>query len=100
MAHFARLNKDNMVEHVSVIRNEDILDEDGNESEAVGIAYCQFLYGADTIWRQTSYNATFRKNYAGTSFYYDEELDAFIPPQPDPSWQLNTTNCQWEPPVN
>ena len=98
MAHFAQLDADNIVQRVIVINNSDILDEHGNESEAVGIAFCQSLYGAETIWRQTSYNATFRKNYAGAGYRYDAALDAFIAPQPYPSWSLNTTTCQWEAP--
>jgi hypothetical protein len=98
MAHFAQLNASSIVQEVIVVNNSDILDPDGNESEAVGIAFCQSLFGADTIWRQTSYNGTFRCNYAGTGFYYDTDLDAFIAPQPFPSWTLNAF-CQWEAPV-
>ena len=98
MAHFAQLNANSIVQDVIVVNNSDILDPDGNESEAVGIAFCQSLFGADTIWRQTSYNASFRCNYAGAGFRYDTDLDAFIAPQPFPSWSLNAT-CQWEAPV-
>jgi hypothetical protein len=98
MAHFAELDANNIVQRVIVINNSDILDEQGNESETIGIAFCQSLYGAETIWRQTSYNATFRKNYAGTGYRYDVDLDAFIAPQPYLSWSLNTTTCQWEAP--
>ena len=99
MAHFAQLNASSIVQEVIVVNNSDILDPDGNESEAVGIAFCQALFGADTIWRQTSYNGTFRCNYAGIGSYYDTDLDAFIAPQPFPSWTLNTTTCQWAAPV-
>lgn len=99
MAHFASLDPADIVQTVIVICNSDILDAEGNESEAVGIAYCQRLYGADTRWVQTSYNANFRKNYAGIGSRYDAELDAFIPPQPYPSWTLNEETAQWEPPV-
>jgi hypothetical protein len=98
MAHFAQLNADNIVTHVSVVDNDKTLDDDGNESEAVGIAYCQSVHGAETIWRQTSYNATFRKNYAGIGYRYDTTLDAFIAPKPYPSWHLNTDTCQWNAP--
>ena len=99
MAHFAQLNSSSIVQQVIVVSNSDILDPDGNESEAVGIAFCQALFGADTIWRQTSYNGIFRCNYAGAGFSYDTDLDAFIAPQPFPSWSLNTTTCQWQAPV-
>lgn len=98
MAHFAELDASSIVQRVIVINNSDILDEHGDESEAVGIAFCQSLYGAETIWRQTSYNGSFRKNYAGTGYRYDADLDAFIAPQPYLSWSLNTTTCQWEAP--
>ena len=98
MAHFAQLDANNIVERVIVVDNDNILDADGNESEAVGIAYCQALFGANTIWRQTSYNGNFRKNYAEAGYRYDADLDAFIAPQPFPSWSLNTETCQWEAP--
>ena len=98
MAHFAKLNASSIVQEVIVVNNSDILDPDGIESEAVGIAFCQSLFGADTIWKQTSYNASFRCNYAGIGFRYATDLDAFIAPQPFPSWLLNAS-CQWEAPV-
>ena len=98
MAHFAQLNASSIVQRVIVVDNINTTDLDGNESEAIGIAYCQALYGNETIWRQTSYNATFRCNYAGAGFYYDTDLDAFIAPQLFPSWTLNAS-CQWQAPV-
>ena len=99
MAHFAQLDASNIVQDVIVVDNSNILDPDGKESEAIGIAYCQSLYGAATVWRQTSYNATFRKNYAGIGFTYDEAIDAFVPPQLFPSWSLNGETAQWEAPT-
>jgi len=98
MAHFAELDANNIVLRVIVVNNSDILDQYGYESENVGVAFCRSLFGAETIWRQTSYNATFRKNYAGIGYRYDAALNAFIAPQPYPSWSLNTTTCQWEAP--
>ena len=50
-------------------------------------------------WRQTSYNNTFRKNYAGIGYTYDEQRDAFIPPKSYPSWILNEDTCLWDPPT-
>jgi len=69
-------------------------------------------------WIQTSYNTrggihynpetnepsvdqskALRKNYAGVGFTYDKDKDAFISPQPYPSWTLNETTCLWDPPV-
>lgn len=101
MAHFAEIdsNLDNVVLRVLVIGNDDILDENGEESEALGIAFCKSLFGEETEWVQTSYNQNFRKNYAGANWFYDEGRDAFIPPQPFASWSLNEETCHYNPPV-
>jgi hypothetical protein len=98
MAHFAKLDSDNKVVHVSVVDNDVILTEDGTESEELGIEHLLLIHGPST-WKQTSYNSNFRKNYAGIGFTYDETLDAFIPPKPYPSWSLNEETCKWEPPI-
>lgn len=97
MAHFAELDSSNVVLRVVVIDNAKIT-HDNVEDEAKGIALCRDLFGADTNWLQTSYNGNFRKNYAGSGYRYDADLDAFIPPQPFPSWELNVAMCQWEAP--
>lgn len=97
MAHFAELDSNNTVLRVIVVNNNDILDSNGQESEEVGINFCKGLFGGE--WKQTSYNANFRKNYAGIGYTYDGVLDAFIPPQPYPSWILNQSTCLWEAPV-
>ena len=76
MAHFAELDDKNYVLRVVVVDNDDLLDENGQESEAKGIARCQELFGGK--WVQTSYNANFRFKYAGVGDYYDEELDRFV----------------------
>ena len=94
MAHFAQLDENNMVLQVIVVHNNELMDN-GVESEAKGIAFCQSLFPG-TRWVQTSYNANFRKNYAGQGYTYDPNLDGFIPPQPYPSWILNNQTCQWE----
>lgn len=99
MAHFAQLDSNNAVIQVIVVNNETIEHLPFPESEAVGTAFCQSLFGEHTAWKQTSYNASFRKNYAGMGFIYDGVLDAFIAPKPYPSWLLNTNTAQWEPPV-
>jgi len=70
MAHFARLNVDKVVE-VIVINNDVIGNPTGLEGEATGIAFCQSLFGADTQWAQTSYNANFRGKYAGVGDTFD-----------------------------
>lgn len=107
MAHFANLDEDNLVTQVIVVDNNDILDEQGNESEEVGIQFCKNLFGTSK-WKQTSYNTRanehpkgnpFRKNYAGIGYTYDEIKDAFIPPQPFPSWELCEETYLWQSPV-
>lgn len=97
MAHFARIDEANVVQQVIVVNNNELMDN-GVESEAKGIAFCQMLFPG-TNWVQTSYNANFRKNYAGTGYTYDATLDGFVPPQPYPSWTVNPDTCQWEAPV-
>lgn len=99
MAHFAQLNENNIVINVIVIHNNELLDENGNESEAKGIQFCKDHYGQDTVWVQTSYNGNIRKNYAGLNYTYDIGLDAFIPPRPFPSWILNDKTYSWDPPI-
>ena len=97
MAHFAQLNEENLVTQVIVVANQDTADQDGVENEAIGIEFCTNLLGGR--WKQTSYNANIRKNYAGVGYKYDAALDAFIPPQPFVSWTLNNETAQWEAPV-
>lgn len=99
MAHFAQLDNNNVVLQVIVVNNETIQNTLFPESEPIGVAFCQSLFGENTVWKQTSYNNNFRKNYAGVNFTYDSLLDAFIPPKPFASWLLNTTTCQWEAPI-
>ena len=99
MAHFAKLDQSNIVEQVIVVHNNELLDENGNESEQKGIDFCQSLFGADTKWAQTSYNGNIRKNYAGIGSYFDEARDAFIYPKPFDSWVLDEQTCRWEAPV-
>ena len=98
MAHFA-LIKSNIVEQVIVIDNASLLNTEGNEQEALGVAFCHSLFGADGTWVQTSYNGNLRKNFAGIGYTYDLTRDAFIAPQPYASWVLNETTCRWEAPT-
>jgi len=82
MAHFAELDKNNVVLQVVVIANKDTLDENGVEQEAIGIDFCKSLYGADTKWVQTSYNGNIRGQYCGLGWSYDATTDVFLPPKP------------------
>jgi hypothetical protein len=97
MAHFAQLDENNTVIQVIVVHNNETLDN-GIESEAKGVTFCQSLFPG-TNWKQTSYNANIRKNYAGIGFVYDSTRDAFIPPKPYNSWVLNETTCTWTAPT-
>jgi hypothetical protein len=99
MAHFAKLDSDNRVIHVSVVDNWNCVDGEGNEVESIGVTYLKSIHGADTNWKQTSYNGNIRKNYAGIGMTYDAGRDAFIPVKPYASWVLNETTCQWEAPT-
>tara|TARA_R110000765_G_scaffold292822_1_gene388383 strand:- start:79 stop:462 length:384 start_codon:yes stop_codon:yes gene_type:complete len=99
MAHFAKLNEENIVVQVIKVNNNELL-VDGNESEAQGIKFLNATYKVNNItWKQTSYNGNIRKNFAGIGYTYDETRDAFIPPKPFNSWVLNETTCLWEEPI-
>lgn len=106
MSHFAKLDKNNVVIFVTVGRQED----DGKEAELTA--------RTGDVYKQTSYNTrggvhydpntnepsadqskAFRKNYAGLGYTYDAQRDAFIPPQPYPSWVLDEFSCLWNAPV-
>lgn len=97
MAHFAKLDQNNVVVFVTVGRDED----NGKEAELTA--------RTGDVYKQTSYNThggvhvfggtPFRKNYAGLGYTYDEQRDAFIPPKPFDSWVLNEQTCLWEAPI-
>ena len=79
MAHYALIDDNNIVVTVNVIADDDTPPQEGR-------------------WIQTSYTGSIRKNYAGIGYTYDEARDAFIEPQPYPSWTLDNTTCRWTPP--
>lgn len=97
MAHFAKLDDNNVVIDVVVVNN-DVITIDGVESEKAGIEFLTNLYGHSN-WKQTSYNHSIRKNYAGKDYVYDTEWDAFRPPQPFPTWKLDYDTFHWVPPI-
>lgn len=100
MAHFAKLDSQtNIVLEVNVVNNSDILDLSFPDSEPIGIEFLAPWTLPNTYWKQTSYNKSFRKNYAGVNYTYDVGRDAFIPPKPFESWILNEQTCLWEPPI-
>lgn len=96
MAHFAQLGENNEVLNTIVVNNDMLLDANGVESEAIGIAFCHSLFGQDKRWVQTSYNGSFRKNYGYPGCTYDPQRDAFIPPRPEgDQWVLDEAACRW-----
>ena len=93
MSHWAELDSDNKVIRVLVGDNNDPAGDEG---------YSWFVANLGGTWVKTSFNAAtngFRKNFAGVGYTYDEERDAFIGPKPYPSYVLNETTCNWNPPV-
>ena len=98
MAHFAELGEDNIVLRVIVVSNNELLDENGDESEAKGAEFCRNLLGG--TWKQTSYNGNMRGRYAGIGYTYRSDIDAFVAPQPYPSWTLVEETCRWSAPIS
>lgn len=94
MAHFAKLDENNVVVDVLIVSNDDLL-VNGVESEAKGIEFLVALTG-HTNWKQTSYNRNFRTNYASIGSTYDAQRDAFIAPKSIASWVFNEDTYQWE----
>ncbi len=84
MAHFAKIDSNNIVTTV-IVAEQDFIN-----SGQVGDSF---------LWVQTSYNNNFRKNYAGIGYTYDSTRDAFIAPKPYASWTLVEDTCQWEAPT-
>lgn len=97
MAHFALLDENNLVTQVVVLSNDDCLDENGQESEQVGIAFCEQLFRTGP-WKQTSYNRSFRGHFAGIGYSYLPDRDIFVPPQPRP-WYVLGEDLKWACPI-
>ena len=108
MAHFAKLDANNIVTQVIVVSNDDTADSSGIETESIGVAFCQKLVGADTNLKQTSYNGNIRGNYAGIGMTYMTNVatlgvgstDIFINTQPYASWTVGVGTATWYPPAN
>lgn len=100
MAHYALLDENNIVKQVLYVDNQFTLDENGNESEELGIAQCrEGLNIPDARLVKTSFTGSIRVRYAATGYSYNEEHDAFIPPKPYSSWTLNLETLEWNPPI-
>ena len=98
MAHFAKIGIDNTVLEVLVVNNVDCMTPQGEEREEIGVEFLKKLTGHES-WKQTSYNGSFRKRYAGHGYTYNSELDAFVPPKPYASWTLDNETAAWNPPT-
>jgi hypothetical protein len=102
MAHFAKINSDNIVEQVIVVDNEYAPDETTGQAFIASI-------GLEGTWLQTSYNTIagkhikggtpFRGTFAGMNSFYNKELDIFTSISPDPTWVFNMETYKWEPPT-
>lgn len=109
MASFSKLDDNNVVLTVISVHDNELLDENGNESEQKGIDFLIEWSGGHTNWKQTSYNTIggvhinggtpFRKNYAAIGDTYDVQRNAYIRPKPFASWSLNEDTCLWIAPV-
>ena len=110
MATFAKIGLNNKVIEVHSLHNDVLKDANGVEQEVLGINFLRTLHKEPTaVWKQTSYNTgggvhklggtPFRKNHAGIGYTYDASKDAFISPQPYPSWTLNEDTCLWDAPT-
>lgn len=94
MAHFAQLDENNLVISVIVVSNDDA-PGDLPDSETTGQTFIATL-GLTGTWKQTSYNAKFRRKYAGIGDTYHEAIDGFVPPSPGDDWTFNTETWEWE----
>ena len=96
MAHFAELNDSNVVLRVIVISNEDV-DANGGDYHADAEAFVKSKFGGH-LWKQCSYNANARKQFAAVGDTYDSSKNKFIKPKPFNSWSLNDDD-DWVSPV-
>ena len=107
MAHFAKLDANNIVETVIVVADSD--SGGGSiDTEPTGRNFCRNHVGdMSTIWKQTSYNANFRGNYAGIGYTYMENVrtlgvastDIFIGQRPHASWTIGINTASWFAPI-
>jgi hypothetical protein len=101
MAHYCRIDENNIVQAVNVIYDREE-QRNGMTDEVIGSNWCHNFWQYETPtghrWLKCSYNGNIRKNYPGKGYSYDEVRDAFIPPKPYPSWTLNEQTCLWDPP--
>jgi len=110
MAHFAKINNENLVLQVLTLDNKDTLNADGVENEAIGQQYLeQHNNWPANMWIKTSYNTIenqhklggtpFRGNYAAIGYEWDEDNQIFWPRQPYASWVKIISEARWQSPI-
>lgn len=116
MAYFAELDQYNVVLRTIKVSNTDAPDPAPGVSEPLGLDFIANTLSLPGVWKQTSFNSRggvhylpnswapsgqphLRYNFAEVGFSYDAGLDAFVPPQPFPSWVLNPDTALWDAPV-
>jgi hypothetical protein len=106
MAHYAFLDKNNVVTQVIVGKDENELDAEGNVvdwekhySDFAGLSCLRTSYNTINNVHKLG-GIPFRKNFAGPGYTYDKDWDAFYPPKPYPSWKLNYETFNWEAPIS
>ena len=105
MAYYALINKNNIVVDVISGVDENVIQKDLDNTQVGGSSESWEQFYSSRTWfegltcKRTSYNGNIRANYAGIGYTYDPDFDVFIAPRPYPSWKLNYTIFQWEPPV-
>ena len=110
MAHFAKIDENNLVINVVTLNDSDMLDSENNPSETVGQNYLQTHNNwPSNLWIQTSYNTKenkhllggtpFRGNYAVVGGTWDSVNNIFLPEKPYSSWVKNTTEARWQSPI-
>jgi hypothetical protein len=106
MAHYATLNDENIVTSIFVGKDENNLEPNITDWEdfyrAKRTSYNTrggVYYNPNSSQPHLNQSKAFRKNYAGIGYTYDEQRDAFIPPQPYPSWVLDEFSCLWNSPI-
>ena len=112
MAHFAKLGANGKVIQVLTMDNDKMLNADGVEDETVGQQWLEFHNNWPAqMWIQTSYNTvqnkhlsgddskSFRGNYAGIGYTWDEDNQIFWPKKPYASWVKDIATASWKSPI-
>ena len=95
--YFAQIDDRDIVQRVIVVSDEDCVDSNDEHNEEVGIAFCKILtQDSSSKWKESFKDGSQRGRPAGIGYKYDSTRNAYIPPQPYPSWTLDETTYNWE----